>query len=111
MKQREFKFPPTHIEDFDLGVIRAGHEVSIVFIKHFDPLLIFFKLGGIEGLGKEIFEQNRTRQADGAQVAHGPAHHSIAEHLIAEEIDVPDLDLRSFSHFKGDFQGRRRHLA
>ena len=57
---------------------------------------------------KRFSAHSRIRDADGAQVPHGPPHQQVAEFLVAFEVDLADLDLRSLIHFEHDVQGRRR---
>ena len=77
-------------------------------VKLDDPLLVFLQLGGVVGFAEKVLQQNGVRDADGAQILHGPPHQTVAEYGVAFEIDFADLDLRSLIDLEHDVQRRRR---
>ena len=61
------------VVDLGLRVADTRLEISTILVFGADPLGIFFELGGVVGSGEDVFEEDRVRNADRAQILHrGP---------------------------------------
>src|SRR5579871_5664045 len=110
LDERQAELAATHADDVDFVIGDAGGKVAVVLIELLDALLVFLKLGRIEALRKQVLEENRIRNADGAQVLHGPSDYGSAELIVPFESDVADLDLGTFVDLEDDLKRRGRHL-
>ena len=71
--QRNVETLMTGVMNLSLGILTSDLEVAAVLVVIADPLGVFFEFGGVVGLGEQVFEEDRVRDADRLQVLHrGP---------------------------------------
>src|ERR1700683_2215230 len=99
------------VVDLRLGIADPGFEVAAVLILGPHPLGVFFKLGGVVGLGEDILQEDGMRNANGLQVLHRRPQNSRLDGLIAFELNFADLDLGPFLDHKCDTDRSGRNLA
>ena len=59
------------VVNLGFGVVDQHLEVAAILVFGADAFGIFFELGGVVGLGKNVFEEDGVRDADGLEVLHG----------------------------------------
>ena len=64
---------PALVANLRLGLFDGGVVVALVAVGLAHPLGVLLQLGGVEGLRKQILEDDRIRNADGLQVLHRAA--------------------------------------
>src|SRR6185437_16303055 len=98
------------IPQMRLRISHAGANIAAVAVGLADALGIFFQLAGVVDAGEKVLEENRVRNSDGPQVAHGFAQHARLHMLVAGEANLAHHDLGAFLHVKINFDGSRRNL-
>src|SRR5229473_5978882 len=90
------------VMNFRLGVLHQHFEVATVL--EFGPysFCVFIELGGVIGLGKEVFQEDGMRDPDRLQVLHGAAKDSGTNVLVAHKSKLANSDLGAFLHHKSD---------
>ena len=105
------KVQAAFVANLGAGRFDGGVGVALVAIGEADALSIFIELGGVEGAGEEVLEDDRIGDADRLQVLHRAAQVEAAEVLIAGELDLADFDRRAFLDVEVDLhRGGRNGL-
>src|SRR5271156_324218 len=108
LQQRNVRALMSGVVNLRLGFARVRLEIPAILIFIPDALRVFIQLGGVVSSGKDIFQENRVRHADGPQVLHGGAQHPRLDVFIALELDLAHLDLGPlFDHKRNPNRGRR----
>ncbi len=96
------------VVNFGLGILHHDLEVAAVLEFRPHPFRVFVQLGGIVGLGKDVFQEDGVRDPDRLQVLHGPAQDPRADMLVADKRNLAHADLGALLHHKGNahFGGR-----
>src|SRR5581483_5333448 len=110
LQQRNVEPFMAGIVDHGFRICHVGLEVAAILVLGSNPLRVFFQLGGVVGLGEDVFQENRVRDADGPQVLHGGTQDAAADVLISVEADLTYLNLRAFFHNEGNAYRCRRNL-
>ena len=97
------------VVDFGLRILNENLEEAAVLVLVANALGVFFELGGVVGLGKNIFEEDGVRYADGLQVLHRGAQRAAVDVAVARKADAADLYLRAFLDDERDSYSRRRN--
>ena len=71
------------VVDFGFGVVDQHLEVAAVLVLGADAFGIFFKFGGVVGLGENVFQENGVRDADGLEVLHGRTQCAVIDVFVA----------------------------
>ena len=100
----------TRIVDFRLGIPYYDFEVAAVLVFRAHSFGIFFQFGRVVGLGENVLQENRVRNADRPQVFHRRPQSAGIDVLVAFELDLAYLDLRPLFDHKRDPHRRRRNL-
>src|SRR5208282_2124864 len=90
------------VVDFGFGLVDQHFEVAAVLELSANALGIFFELGGVVGLGEEIFQKDGMRDADGLKVLHGRTQSAVIDMFIAPETNVSNFDLGPLFDDEGD---------
>ncbi len=96
------------VVDLGFGVVDQHLEVAAVLVLGADAFGIFFKFGGVVGLGEEVFKKDGVRDADGLEVLHGRAQRAVIDVFVAPEADASNLDLGPFLNDESDADGGGR---
>ena len=73
LEQRNVEACVSGVVNLGLGIVDQHLEVAAVLELGADAFGIFFELGGVVGLGEEVFKEDGVRDADGLEVLHGRA--------------------------------------
>ena len=99
------------VANLRLGLFDRGVVIALVAVGLAHPLRVFLQLGGVEGLRKQILEDDRIRNADGLQVLHRAAQQQAADVLVAGELDLAHLHRGAFLDVEVHLhRGRRNRL-
>ena len=102
------------VVDLGFGVVDQHLEIAAVLELGADAFRVFFKFGGVVGLGEEVLQKNGVRDADGLEVLHGRAQGAVIDVFVAPEADASHLNLRPFANHERDADGigrNRPHLG
>ena len=97
------------VADVGLGLFGERLEVPAVAIGLANALGVFVQLGGVEGAGEDVFQEDGVGDADRLEVLHRGAQGAIGNALVAVEDDLAHLDGRAFLDVEGDGNGGRRN--
>ena len=64
IEQRDVEARVAGVMNLGFGILHQHFEIAAVLEFRADPFGIFFELGGVVGLGKEIFQEDGVRNAD-----------------------------------------------
>ena len=96
------------VVDFGFGFVHQYLEIPAVLELGANAFGVFFQFGGVVGLGEQVFQKDRVRDADGLQVLHGRPQRAVVDVFVAPEAYAPNLDLGPFLDHKRDGDGGRR---
>ena len=87
----------------------AGPEVAAVAVRRANALGVFFQLACVVGAGKQVFQDDRVRNADRPQVLHGGTQRPAGNVLVAVKLDIAHFDRGAFLDVEVDRDRRRRN--
>ena len=99
------------VVNLGFGFVHLHLEIAAVLELSPDALGVFFELGRVVRLGKDVLEEDRVGDANRLQVLHGRAQGAVVDVFVALEADAADLDLGTFADHKCDAHGGRRDGA
>ncbi len=121
LEERNVETGVARVLDVGLRVVHQHLEVAAVLIFGAHALDVFVQFGGVVGLGKNVFQEDRVRDADRLQVLHRRSQGAGVHVLVSLKPDVPHLHLGSFADHEGhadrggrngtNFGADRRKLA
>src|SRR6266481_2235801 len=88
------------VMNFGFGVRYQRFEVATILEFSPYPFYVFIELGGVVGLGKDVFQEDGVRYPDRFQVLHGAAKDSRTHVLVADKGNLAYADLGAFLHHK-----------
>src|SRR5579871_4870106 len=91
-------------------VENLGGEIALILVCYADALFVLLELVHIVGFGKQVFQNNRVRDADGVGVGHGADDLPLGECLVAFDIDLAHLHFGPLVHVERDAERRGRNL-
>ena len=86
----------------DLGIVNHGLETTVCLQGFADALGVFFQLGRVKRLGKNIFQERWTGERRMVSGSSWRPQRAALYVLVAHKLDLADLDLGPFLHVKRD---------
>ena len=93
------------VADVGLGLAGKSLEIALVPIGVTNALRIFVELAGVEGLRKQVFENDGVRYADRLQVAHRRDQLAVRNRVVAVKRDLAHLNRGAFFDDEGQRNG------
>ena len=100
----------TFIVNLSAGLFDGCVVVALVAIGLANALRVFFELGGVKGLRKEVFKDDGVRNSNRLKVLHRATQLKAADVLIADELDLTYLYGGAFLDVEVYLDGCRRDV-